>query len=245
MSELVATNTALAAADDGLRIMIYDETDVRTWASYATKLKDHTPDAVDNVLDHAVENLDIELGLTHSWWAGGKLFRLLRRFDHTRGFNNWPAALEWIANLEPEHSIKEIQFWGHGSPGRAWIHNRPLTASSFEHKPHRDPLMRIKTRLTEDSLIWFRTCSTFAGTRGHAFAKTWADNLGCRIAAHTHIIGLWQGGLHSIKPNENPQWPDTEGIKDGTPDKIKSMLWSRPWTPNTIFGLRSTLPKGW
>ena len=235
----------MEAVDDGLRIMIYDETDIRGWARALKDAKEYTPGPVDDALDYLVEELDLELGLSTSWWAGGKLFRTLRRLDHMRGFNNWPSALRWIADLEPTRPIKEIQFWGHGSPGKVWILQKAMTALAFKYAPHRDPLMRIKTRLTDESLIWFRTCSTFCGTRGQAFAQTWADNMGCRIAAHTYIIGPFQSGLHSVGPGEKPMWPDTEGIAEGTPDRILKARWSMPWSPNTIFALQSHKPRKW
>ena len=59
----------MEAGDDGLRIMIYDETDIRGWARALKDAKEYTPDPVDDALDYLVEELDLELGLSTSWWA--------------------------------------------------------------------------------------------------------------------------------------------------------------------------------
>jgi hypothetical protein len=237
--------TALVKTDDGLRLMIYDTTDKHTWKRYLADAKEHTPDVIDDIIDDVIEHSDIELGLTTTWRLGGWMYRKLRTIDHVGGFNNWPEALEWAADVEPDRPIKEIQYWGHGSPGKAWMGRKTLTKNAFEPGTNRDALMRIKTRLTEDSLIWFRTCSMFSGDRGHDFAKVWADNMQCRIAAHTYIIGPFQSGLHSLGPGEEPKWPRTEGIAEGTPKRILKGRWSMPWSPNTILALQSHKPENW
>ena len=63
--------------------------------------------------------------------------------------------------------------------------------------------------------------------------------LECKIASHTYIVGPWQSGLHTIKPDEEPTWDIDEGIYDN-----KKMI-SMPWSPNTIFCLTGKIPEGW
>lgn len=218
--------------------MVYDNTDVRGWSE---SLKKVTPDPIDSLID----DLDIELGLTHSWWAGGRLFRRVRRLDHMHGFDTWGKALAWLATVESDKPIREIQFWGHGSPGKVWIKAKPMTKHAFEDPAFFGPLMQIRDRLTDDALIWFRTCATFCATRGREFATEWASQMNCRVAAHTYNIHAFQSGLHSLGPGETPRWPDTEGIAEGTPDRPLALRWSVPWASNTIFALRSTLPRNW
>lgn len=225
----------------GLRLMIFDTSDVkRTWAIDVDR--DGSPDV----------DLSIDLGLSHSWFAGGALYKCLRQLDACRGFDNWPDALRWVADYRPSEPIDELQYWGHGSPGYVWMRTDALTA----HSPDRqlwsanygvqiDVMRLTRRRLHKDSLIWFRTCSTFAGESGHQFAKSWANTMGCRIAGYTHIIGPWQSGLHSIRPGEEPSWSLDEGILEGTPAEPKKMKTSAPWAKNTINCLRSKVPEGW
>ncbi len=190
------------------------------------------------------QQIDIDLGLSHSWFAGGALYRSLRRLDRFQGFDSWATALDWLSAVESEKKIEQIQYWGHGSPGRVWMNKKALTEGAFLGE-HALALRKLSARLTPESLVWFRTCSTFAGNAGHRFAQVWSQALGCRVAAFTHLVGPWQSGLHSIVPGDLPHWPNTEGIKEGTPDKPTKLAWSSPWVPNTITCLGGSVPKGW
>ena len=88
-------------------------------------------------------------------------------------------------------------------------------------------------------LWWFRTCSTFGTARGQAFARAWANFLGCRVAGHTFLIGLHQSGLHSLGPGASPSWSVDEGVAGEVP------LWSRPGAPNTITCFHGKIPAGY
>jgi hypothetical protein len=220
-----------ALTKSGLRLMIYDTTDVKRTFS----LPSLGPDA---------SNLDIDLGLSHSWFAGGLLYRGLRRLDLFKGFLSWNEALGWLSEVEPDRKIDQIQYWGHGSPGRVWMNGQALTHRAFG-SGHAPQLSRLASRLTPESLVWFRTCATFTGDQGQDFAQVWSQALNCRVAAHTFNTGVWQSGLHSIRPGELPSWSAMEGIKEGTPDAIKKIAWSMPWSTNTITCLHGEVPKGW
>ena len=178
--------------------------------------------------------------LRFSWVTGGKFYKLFRSVEHYNGFDNWIEALKWICSVEPDKKINSLQFWGHGSPGRVWINGDFLSArsvlASSDHKVH---LSNLKNRLTNDSLVWFRSCNVFAGKEGQLFAKVISSALECRIASHTYIVGPWQSGLHTIKPGQEPAWTEEEGL-DG--DK---KLWSMPWSPNTVFCLTGKVPESW
>lgn len=223
---------------DGLRVMIYDKTDIKGWTE---ELKKAIPGDLD---DQFIDENDIKFGLTHSWMAGGWLYRKFGRFDHVAGFDNWDDALEWLCDLEPEKQIDEVQYWGHGSPGKVWMKGRHLNKHSFTDATYAygEQLRKLKTRLHEDSLIWFRCCSVFCAQAGHDFAKVWTENLGCRVAAHTFIIGPWQAGLYCLKPDHEPWWSKIEGINEGTADKPESFRWSMPWSPRGIPAIWSRLP---
>lgn len=183
--------------------------------------------------------------LRFSWITGGKFYKTFRGVEHHQGFDSWVEALKWIVSVEPDKKINSIQFWGHGSPGRVWINGEALSARSvLATSEHRDLLLKLKERLTKDSVVWFRSCNVFSKQEGHLFAKLFSKMLGCRIASHTFIVGPWQSGLHTIEPDQEPTWSIEEGIKkkkDGSEEK----LWSMPWSPNTIFCLTGQIPKDW
>jgi hypothetical protein len=215
----------------GLRLMVYDETDIKRTFSYKS-------------LDGETEQLDIDIGLSHSWFAGGYLYRALGQVDYFKGFSSWDSALEWLATVGGDKPIAEIEYWGHGSPGKVWLNGKHLNEQAFSGV-YANRLKAVVARLKPSSTVWIRSCSVFAGQPGHKLARAWATGFGCRVAAHTHIIGPWQSGLHSIQPGQEPSWSDREGILAGTAAKPTKMKTSTPWAPNTITCLRSDIPKGW
>ncbi len=175
-------------------------------------------------------------------WAGGtRVYRALRRIDEAHGVTSWHDALGVLAaQREP---IREIQYWGHGKWGNALIDADVLDAAGLV--THRSALEAIRERLTPDALFWFRTCETFGARRGHDFAQRLADLLGIRVAGHTFIIGFHQSGLHGLAPGMRPDWADTEGLREGTPDEPRRARWSRPWSPHTITALTPAVPSTW
>ena len=220
-----------------LQLMVYDDTDIGKRLRELQRLE---------VLPEGWELPDVELplGLTHTWIAGGHAYRLLRHVDTFKGFGFWHRALEWLATVHPEQRIQEIQYWGHGSPGRVWINGKALTIDAFDDA-YKPMLEAVRDRLTDDALIWFRTCATFGAERGRAFARRAVDFFGCRVAAHTHNIGLFHGGLHSLAPGAEPDWPADEGVAEGTAAEPKKMRMSGCRTVNRITCLTADVPRGW
>ena len=184
-------------------------------------------------------------GLTHSWIAGGWLYRALDRLDHVQPVRDWASALDWLLAVEADRPIAEIQFWGHGKWGKAKIDGVPLTVDALASDHPLNPrLDRLRRRLTgPDALWWFRTCESFGAEAGHEFARRWTDFFECRAASHTFIIGPWQSGLHLLRPGHEPDWPTTEGLAEGTPDAPEKALWSTPAQPNTITCLHGHIPE--
>lgn len=219
--------------------MIYDTTDTKF---NLKRLKLVLPENLDINLDEI--DYTMPVGLTHQWIVGGKLYRALRWVDKCKGASNWADALKWLTTVDPGEKIEQIQIWGHGSPGKSWMNNEPLSWKSFEGQ-HKEMLQQIADRLTDDAVIWFRNCSVFAGENGHKFAKAWSNNMNCKIAAHTYIISAWQSGLNTCCPGEEPSWPLTEGIAEGTPSHIKKLKTSTPWAEKSVFMLAADLPKGY
>ena len=202
----------------GLRVMIYDRTCGRA---------------------------GIKPGLSHAWWLGSYLYRGLGRFDCWRGVSSWREAFDFLNSL-PE-PIAEIQYWGHGKWGEAWIDRDCLDVNSLtKTSEHAKSLDRLAQQLVPaTSLLWFRTCETAGAVRGMTFVENLADRLGCRVAGHTYIIGPWQSGLHSIAPGCAPDWDRQEGLAQGTAENPKRAHWSHRRATNTISCLHGAIPRGY
>lgn len=164
-----------------------------------------------------------------SWMIGCWFQKLIGKTDEFHGADSWNDVVQWIC--KQPNSISSIQYWGHGSPGNVWLSGKPL-------KYHQ--LREIKDKLAPDAVIWFRTCSSFQGKAGYSFAENMSLTLNCTIAAHTRIVGLFQGGLHTIKPGKEPSWPISEG-------ELPSMLAKigLQWGNNSVFFFSTDFPKDW
>jgi hypothetical protein len=175
--------------------------------------------------------------LTRSWAFGAQLYRTFRALDEIYPVYSWTEALNIIAESE----ATEVQFWGHGGPGCALIGEEYLNSRSLKPQhSHYQLLTDAAQSMGPSATWWFRTCSTFHGASGKHFGQELAQLMGCRIAAHTHIIGPFQSGLHTLQPGQVPQWSDEEGL--GSDGKI---LMSMPWHKNTINCLVGRIPQGW
>lgn len=179
--------------------------------------------------------------LSSTWFAGGRLYKTFRSLDFCIGVDCWEDAFDWLLSVEKDKKISMIQFWGHGSPGNIFINNEQINTGIIrKDNVYHERALKLKDRLSDDAVIWLRSCGVFAGPSGHYFAKRWAKFFDCTIAGHTFIVGPFQSGLHTIKPNEEPTWDLKEGF-----DKQGNLLISKLWSPNTIFCLRGDIPKGW
>jgi hypothetical protein len=182
-------------------------------------------------------------GLTQSWIAGTALHKARGRIDAAMGVSSWAEALSWLAAVQPERPIGEIQLWAHGRWGRAYLDRDVLDghATTPGHPLH-DALVDVRARLTPDALWWFRTCETFGRAEGHSFARAFSRHMRCAVAGHTFIVGPWQSGLHVLTPQQEPTWSVHEGVADEATGKA---LWSTPWAPRTIHCLRADIPRAW
>ncbi len=186
------------------------------------------------------DGLDVKTdALAYSWKFGSKLYKTFRMLDQVKGVSSWNEALNWIYIESLKEPISMIQFWGHGSPGRAYIGNDVLSNDDT----WTTELKKIGANLTDDCVFWFRTCSTFAGDPGLKFAKELSKKLDCRVAGHTHIITFFHSGLHVLAPNETPHWSANEGVEHLSADGVYEMKKSAPFIPNTITCLRGSIPK--
>ncbi len=174
----------------------------------------------------------MQANLKFAWLVGCWLQRLFGQVDDYLGIGSVEEMRAWLESKNTTFS--SIQYWGHGSPGTVWISNNAHSAQSFYWLA---PLIR------SDSVVWFRVCSLFQGSIGEKFSRLLANALGCNIAGHTRIIGIWQGGLHTRPPNSIPSWSPVEGTE------IRKWSWLRDdfrfWNKNTVLCLRTSIPKGW
>ena len=183
------------------------------------------------------------LGLGLSWRAGSVLYRTLGWADRAYAADDWDSALDWIASLEPQRPIREIQYWGHGKWGRALIDRDVLDRRALEpgHRLHAR-LEAIRERMTRDGLVWFRTCETLGAQVGLDFAKAFTDFMGVSVGGHTYEIGYFQSGLHALAPGAGPDWSASEGLSRGSPELPERAAKSSLSAPNTITCFTSDLP---
>ncbi|MBL8915402.1 MAG: hypothetical protein JNM17_32155 [Archangium sp.] len=167
--------------------------------------------------------------LRRSWQAGCALQKALGLVDETFAASTWEQAFAWLTT-RPE-KLTSIQYWGHGHPGEVLMAREPMQLSDWA---------AVKPLITRESLVWFRTCSTFQGEKGHAFSEALSTLLDCTIAGHTRIIGPLQGGLHTRRPHEPASWPIEE--TELPPSRVPP--WLR-WGNNTIVCLTTQVPAGW
>lgn len=175
-------------------------------------------------------------GLSHAWSAGAVLYQRLGRIDRSYGAASWTEGLDWLIDISRDHTIAEIQFWGHGRWGGVFIAHDKLDVGALEpHHDHFPRLAAIKARLTPESLWWFRSCDVFGTEAGHDFARRWTRFFGCRAAGHTHTIHVLQSGLHVLGPDEEPTWSVTEGVTPGS-DRASTSSVLAPRTISFLHG---------
>lgn len=178
--------------------------------------------------------------LANSWRRGSSLFHRAGRFDHLIAATSWHQVVLQLLRLEGE--ITEIQFWGHGSPGAAYVGGKSLRFG-YDPSPFNKDFTELRDRI--NGTLWFRTCATFTGTMGRRFMSELAGYLDITVAAHTFNIGPFHSGLHSFSVGDSMDWDLNEGIKKGTPERIESLQWSMPWDPNTLAFFQMDIPEGW
>ena len=184
------------------------------------------------------------IGLAPVWWLGARTHRLLGGADAWCGVDSWDEALGWARDVATRRGrpIGSLQAWGHGGWGFMRLGQTRLDAAGLE------PASALGTSLDAlagalagpEALVWLRCCSAF-GSEGRHFARMLADRLGCRVAGHTHVIGFFQSGTHSIAPGVDPSWDPTEGVivREG---QAASARGSSPFAPNTVTCMHLDLP---
>jgi hypothetical protein len=229
---------------DGLRLVVFDARDLGWFRPLSA--------GADREADGAERS---RFGLSPIWRAGAALHGAARVADASLGAASWGEALAWLVGTASRRGrpIASVQFWGHGGWGRMNMGRTVFDAGAFAAgSALADSIRELRRSLAgPEALVWFRCCSAF-GASGRAFARAAADALGCRVAGHTHIIGFFQSGTHSLRPGEAPGWGPTEGVAyrsagggatNATPRPIGALK-SSPLRPNTITCLQPDLPAG-
>jgi hypothetical protein len=185
--------------------------------------------------------------LSHVWASGSRLYRALGWVDAARGVASWDEALGWLAELPaPGELIDEVQYWGHGKWGCAFLDRDVFDEAALTRAhPLHARLVALRDRMAPGALLWFRTCETFGARRGIAFAERLADFLGVGVAGHTFVINFHQSGLHGIAPGARGDWSPEEGLAAGSVDAPERAKQSRPWSPHTVTCLTSSVPPAW
>jgi hypothetical protein len=189
-----------------------------------------------------------ERALRAAWAYGAKLYRTLGFIDAAHGARDWSGALDWALTQVRSGELIELQFWGHGTWGRALIADNVLDVEALGTKSPlytRLQLLRARMQPAAKSLIWFRTCETFGADKGQLFASELANFTQSRVAGHTHIIGAIQSGLHGLYPGKKPHWDAAEGLQGGTAAAPTQARMSAPTAINTIHFLQSSIPLDW
>jgi len=193
----------------------------------------------------ATQQLRPPRALGYSWRYGVHLYRALGRVDRSYGARSFADALGWLECVEPQRSIAELQFWGHGKWGRIFIAAESLDRGVLDSAhPHHAAFRRFRERLAPNALLWFRTCETLGARAGRDFAQALGDATGARIAGHTYEIGYYQSGLHCLHAGDTPSWSEREGLARGSPTRPEHALRSSPGEPNTITCLTGAIPEG-
>jgi hypothetical protein len=172
-----------------------------------------------------------------SWAAGAKLYKASGYFQHVVPAKSWADGLRKVNDLTARYKINEIQFWGHGSPGRVSIAGQPLDVNG----DHKILLTLLGRSLEPNSFVWLRTCASFAGGPGRTLASSLVKTLNCRVAGSTFNIGFpWHSGQHSVRPDALPAWPITEGLDAALKPKGSSKK-----APHTVPFSAMSLPDAW
>lgn len=62
-------------------------------------------------------------------WRVGHLISSSHRFTHRLYVHSWDEAMEQLCDIGQREKLSELQFWGHGAPGRVFIGHHALDTS--------------------------------------------------------------------------------------------------------------------
>ncbi|MEJ7733037.1 MAG: hypothetical protein WKG00_28045 [Polyangiaceae bacterium] len=196
------------------------------------------------------------LGLSPVWRVGATLYGGVGAADATYAATGWTEAIDWALGqvARAGRPLGSLQVWCHGGWGSVRLGDSRLEEDALapDHRlagrldALRDALAAGRDASAGDAglpLVWFRCCSTF-GHHGRRFAAAAAERLRCRVAGHTHVIGVLQSGLHSVVPGATAGWDEGEGVRMDAGRAVAAM--GSSWrAPNTVTFLETSLPAGY
>ena len=142
-------------------------------------------------------------------WRVGHLIARPGRFTHRLYVRSWDEAMDLLCHIADRQQLSEVQVWGHGGSGKAFIGRHVLDEAYLRTSPSFHRWAALKPFQQDPvPLIWFRTCYTMKGEGGHAFAALLASELSCRVAGYTQYIHVLQRGLVVASHDGAADWSD-------------------------------------
>ena len=168
-------------------------------------------------------------------WRVGHLIESRQRFTHRLYVHSWDEAMERLCAIGEREKLSELQFWGHGAPGRVLIGHHVLDANYLQSSALFQRWMAMEPfQLSPSPLIWFRTCETMRGDVGRSFAEQLSGLLRCRVAGYTQYIHVLQRGLVMVSPGGEACWSD-EATAGGS-------VWFYTFSPSALSPIWPRLP---
>jgi hypothetical protein len=217
-----------------INVIVYDKTNV-------------PPPGARTVGDRVKTAFNTHESLTFWWKVGSFLDQAVAFADYTAGAASWDEAFDGVLEAVDRESrktgkpatIASLQFWGHGSPGTAFMGGDDLGKVSVAPGGEEHPLAaKVAERMhPRQGHVWFRCCSAFQGQRGHDFARRAATTFRVPVVGHTFIIHALQSGTRVLRPEGAPDWELDEGIKKRGREKGKDLV-SGPLRVRTVSMFR-------
>jgi hypothetical protein len=107
--------------------------------------------------------------LKTSWWFGAKVLYSDKEWISI-GVDSVDAMLNKLIDIASKKKISELQLWGHGGPGRFCVGNTALDLHYTENSILYTQFVSLSP-FTNESLFWFRSCSTASEDKGRIFMK--------------------------------------------------------------------------
>lgn len=128
-----------------------------------------------------------------------------------------PAMKQAVAEIGCSHA-ERLEFWCHGDSGYFRLERSRYRAATFLQPTPAvaSSLHQVRELLAPRAVVHFRSCSTFQGPDGRAFAAA-AARFFCASGKYVTIVGctrptgLTQPGAHRLRPGDEPDWSIREG----------------------------------
>lgn len=174
------------------------------------------------------------------WWPVGA--RLLRYFDHDVVLARGRDLPDLVSRLEAElrerrlASIRRVEIWSHGNPGTFRIQRQNLGREIFSTSDEKllAALQTLRSRLAGGAVIHFRSCRTFHGRAGRAFAEAASrffnvTGKGVIVMGHTRPTGLIHPGWRTLLPARRASWSDREGMLEAPLENAEILVRDLVW----------------